>query len=275
MNLTDIDDRILDQAMHAGVTIPEYVKPYVAAFFEDMAALRAQPATHYPRPTEHIPEMVEMINELIGSENAYVADGDVYFRIASFPAYGALSHLDRAGLKPGIRVAADKYDKESVSDFALWKHSHPEDEKLGGAWDAPFGRERRIPGSAELLILRVRVFPEGEVADRLFVIFVRRHAYAGLEAGAVEVGQRAVGGKARDPEVNVAVRHVRVLASDELVDHLDHLGNVLGRTRIVRRGLRSQCGHVLEERGHVRLDVLRDGDPGVHRLVEDPVVDVR
>ncbi|HKB33063.1 MAG TPA: cysteine--tRNA ligase [Candidatus Dormibacteraeota bacterium] len=142
MNLTDIDDRILDQAMHAGVTIPEYVKPYVAAFFEDMAALRAQPATHYPRPTEHIPEMVEMINELIGSENAYVADGDVYFRIASFPAYGALSHLDRAGLKPGIRVAADKYDKESVSDFALWKHSHPEDEKLGGAWDAPFGRGR-------------------------------------------------------------------------------------------------------------------------------------
>ena len=142
MNLTDIDDRILDQAMHAGVTIPEYVKPYVAAFFEDMAALRAQPATHYPRPTEHIPEMVEMINELIGSENAYVADGDVYFRIASFPAYGALSHLDRAGLKPGIRVAADKYDKESVSDFALWKHSHLEDEKLGGAWDAPFGRGR-------------------------------------------------------------------------------------------------------------------------------------
>ncbi|MGH7760467.1 MAG: cysteine--tRNA ligase [Candidatus Dormibacteraceae bacterium] len=142
MNLTDIDDRILDQAMHAGVTIGEYAKPYVAAFFEDMAALRAQPATHYPRATEHIPEMVEMITQLIGSQNAYVADGDVYFRIASFPAYGALSHLDRDGLKPGVRVAADKYDKESVSDFALWKHAHPEDGKLGAAWDAPFGRGR-------------------------------------------------------------------------------------------------------------------------------------
>jgi cysteinyl-tRNA synthetase len=142
MNLTDIDDRILDQAMHAGVTIGEYVKPYVAAFFEDMAALRAQPATHYPRATEHIPEMVEMITELIENQNAYVADGDVYFRIASFPAYGALSHLDRGGLKPGVRVATDKYDKESVSDFALWKHAHPEDEKLGAAWDAPFGRGR-------------------------------------------------------------------------------------------------------------------------------------
>jgi cysteinyl-tRNA synthetase len=142
MNLTDIDDRILDQAMHAGVTIGEYVKPYVAAFFEDMAALRAQPATRYPRATEHIPEMVEMITELIENQNAYVADGDVYFRIASFPSYGALSHLERGGLKPGRRVATDKYDKESVSDFALWKHAHREDEKLGGAWDAPFGRGR-------------------------------------------------------------------------------------------------------------------------------------
>jgi cysteinyl-tRNA synthetase len=142
MNLTDLDDRILDQAMHAGVTIGEYVRPYIAAFFEDMAALRAQPATHYPRATEHLPEMVEMITQLIESQNAYVADGDVYFRIASFPAYGALSHLDRGGLKPGVRVATDKYDKESVSDFALWKHAHAEDGKLGAAWDAPFGRGR-------------------------------------------------------------------------------------------------------------------------------------
>jgi cysteinyl-tRNA synthetase len=142
MNLTDIDDRILDQAMHAGTTIGEYVKPYAAAFFEDMSALRAQPAEHFPRATEHIPEMVEMIAKLIEEEHAYVADGDVYFRIASFPSYGALSHLDRSGLKAGARVAADKYDKESVSDFALWKKAQPGDEKLGAAWDAPFGRGR-------------------------------------------------------------------------------------------------------------------------------------
>jgi cysteinyl-tRNA synthetase len=142
MNLTDIDDRILDQAMHAGLMIGEYVKPYEAAFFEDMASLRAQRVEHYPRATEHIPEMVAMIATLIENGNAYVADGDVYFRIASFPAYGALSHIDRAGLKAGARVATDKYDKESVSDFALWKHAHPKDEEIGAAWDAPFGRGR-------------------------------------------------------------------------------------------------------------------------------------
>src|SRR5437773_11605261 len=58
MNLTDIDDRILDQAMHAGTTIADYVAPYASAFFEDMASLRAQPAEHYPRATEPLPEMM-------------------------------------------------------------------------------------------------------------------------------------------------------------------------------------------------------------------------
>jgi cysteinyl-tRNA synthetase len=142
MNLTDIDDRILDQAMHAGITIAEYVEPYAKAFFEDMATLRAERAEHYPRATEHIPEMVAMISTLLEHGNAYVADGDVYFRIASFPAYGALSHLDPAGLKAGARVATDKYDKESVSDFALWKKPQPGDDKLGAVWDAPFGPGR-------------------------------------------------------------------------------------------------------------------------------------
>ncbi len=142
MNLTDIDDRILDQAMHAGTTIAEYIKPYVAAFFEDMSAMRAQPAEHYPRATEHIPEMVAMITTLLERGFAYAADGDVYFRIDSFPRYGALSHLDRSGLRAGARVAADRYDKESMSDFALWKKAQPGDEKLGAAWDAPFGLGR-------------------------------------------------------------------------------------------------------------------------------------
>ena len=143
MNLTDIDDRILDQATHAGTTIDEYTKPFEAAFFEDMATLRAERAEHYPKATEHIPEMIEMITTLIDGGNAYAADdGDVYFRIDSYPRYGQLSHLDRAGLKPGARVATDKYDKESVSDFALWKKALPQDEAIGAAWDAPFGKGR-------------------------------------------------------------------------------------------------------------------------------------
>jgi len=142
MNLTDIDDRILDQAMHARTTITEYAKPFIDAFFEDMRALRAAPVEHYPKATEHIPEMVKMIETLLARGNAYIVDGDVYFRIDSFPRYGALSHLDRSGLRAGARVANDKYEKESASDFALWKRAQPGDRELGAAWDAPFGRGR-------------------------------------------------------------------------------------------------------------------------------------
>src|SRR5205814_5715931 len=132
----------LDQSMHAGKSITAYTQPYADAFFEDMRALRAQPAEHHPRATEHIPEMVDMITTLIEHEYAYVADGDVYFRISSFPKYGELSHLDRAGLRAGVRVAADKYEKESVSDFALWKKAQPDDARIGAVWEAPFGAGR-------------------------------------------------------------------------------------------------------------------------------------
>jgi len=164
MNLTDIDDRILDQATHAGVTISQYVEPYVDAFFDDMRMLRAEPAEHFPRATEHIPEMAEMISTLLERGHAYIAEGDVYYRIDSFPHYGELSRLDRTGLRAGARVAQggrrgkgsarparggesprirqDKYEKESVSDFALWKRAQPNDEQIGAAWDAPFGRGR-------------------------------------------------------------------------------------------------------------------------------------
>jgi len=142
MNLTDIDDRILDQATHAGVTTSQYVEPYVDAFFDDMRTLRAEPAEHFPRATEHIPEMVDMISTLLERGHAYIADGDVYYRIDSFPRYGELSRLDRSGLRAGARVAQDKYEKESVSDFALWKRAQPNDENIGAAWDAPFGRGR-------------------------------------------------------------------------------------------------------------------------------------
>jgi cysteinyl-tRNA synthetase len=142
MNVTDIDDRILDQAGHAGLTIGGYVKPYEAAFFEDLVSLRIEPAEYYPRASHHIAEMIAMISKLLKLGSAYIADGDVYFRIASFPAYGALSRLDRGGLKAGVRVAADKYEKESVSDFALWKKAQPGDDRLGATWEAPFGRGR-------------------------------------------------------------------------------------------------------------------------------------
>jgi cysteinyl-tRNA synthetase len=142
MNVTDVDDRIIDQADAAGITIGDFTRPYEEAFFEDLGALRAQPAEIYPRATAHVGEMVMLIERLLAEGKAYQADGDVYFRIASFPPYGKLSHLDRAGLRAGARVASDKYEKESATDFALWKGATARDEGVGAAWEAPFGRGR-------------------------------------------------------------------------------------------------------------------------------------
>jgi cysteinyl-tRNA synthetase len=142
MNLTDVDDRIIQQAGAAGVGIAEYTRPYEAAFLEDLRALRVREAEAYTRATDHIEEMMALIERLMERGHAYEVDGDVYFRIASFPRYGALSHLDLGGLRPTGRVATDKYEKESATDFALWKRAAPDDERVGAAWEAPFGRGR-------------------------------------------------------------------------------------------------------------------------------------
>jgi cysteinyl-tRNA synthetase len=142
MNLTDIEDRIIRLAGEQHTTIRAHVEPYEKAFLEDLATLRIQAPEHAPRATEHVPGMVDMIARLLDTGHAYQADGDVYYRIASFPAYGELAHLDRSGLKAGARVSQDDYDKESVSDFALWKGEAPGDAEVGATWDAPFGRGR-------------------------------------------------------------------------------------------------------------------------------------
>ncbi|HEY7202314.1 MAG TPA: cysteine--tRNA ligase [Candidatus Dormibacteraeota bacterium] len=142
MNITDVDDRIIEQASAAGVTIAQFTGPYQRAFEEDLASLRIERAELYPQATGHVEEMMVLIERLMEGGHAYEVDGDVYFRIASFPAYGALSHLDRAGLRPGARVATDKYEKESATDFALWKRAGSTDERAGAAWEASFGRGR-------------------------------------------------------------------------------------------------------------------------------------
>src|SRR5207237_7941208 len=132
-------------------TIREYTAAYERAFFEDLDQLRFAPADVYPRATDHIPDIVELVGGLLATDHAYEVDGDVYFRVDKFPAYGALSKLDRAGLRAGARVATDKYEKEPASDFALWKRAGEGDDLLGAASPSPWGAGRpgwHIEGSA-------------------------------------------------------------------------------------------------------------------------------
>ena len=145
MNLTDVDDKTIKGAAATGVPLRQHTEKFARAFFEDCGYLRIAPAHAYPKATEFVGPMVALVQSLLDKGIAYKGeDGSVYFAIARFPAYGRLSRLDTRELKAGAseRVSADEYAKEDARDFVLWKSAKPEDEAVGAAWDAPFGRGR-------------------------------------------------------------------------------------------------------------------------------------
>ena len=138
MNLTDVEDRIIKKAADKGITIDEFTEPYIEAFFEHLDILRIERAEHYPRATQHIFEMVSLIEVLSEKGHTYVSDGSTYFRIATFPRYGRLAHLDVSGLKAGARVDVDDYGKDDPRDFVLWKARKPGEQ----SWETPLGAGR-------------------------------------------------------------------------------------------------------------------------------------
>jgi cysteinyl-tRNA synthetase len=122
MNVTDVDDKIIRNALAAKQPIGEYTARFERAFFEDMEALGIERPEHVPRATEHIAEMVTLIEQLAAKDIAYqTEDGSWYFRIERFPEYGKLSKKDLEGIEDGARVDADEYEKDAARDFALWK----------------------------------------------------------------------------------------------------------------------------------------------------------
>lgn len=141
MNLTDIDDRIINEAAARNISIDEFTAPYAQYFLEDFDALGNERPEIIPRATHHIQEMIEIISTLLENGHAYESDGSIYYRISAFPEYGKLSKISFSGNIAGgsERIDTDKYDKEDARDFALWKLVGPDDKP---GWDAPFGRGR-------------------------------------------------------------------------------------------------------------------------------------
>jgi cysteinyl-tRNA synthetase len=140
-NLTDVDDRIINEANRRGATIDEFTAPWIQYFWEDFDALGNERPDVTPRATQHIAEMIDIISKLLENGHAYESDGSIYYRITAFPEYGKLSKINFSGNIAGgsERIDTDKYEKEDARDFALWKLVGP-DEQPG--WDAPFGRGR-------------------------------------------------------------------------------------------------------------------------------------
>ena len=139
MNITDIDDKIIKGAAAAGVEIDELADRYLERFLEDADALGMTRPDVLPRATAHIPEIVDLIATLLERGHAYrTDDGSIFFRIASWPAYGRLARLDPDQLRVGERVEADEYAKDDVRDFALWKAPKPGEP----SWETAIGPGR-------------------------------------------------------------------------------------------------------------------------------------
>ncbi|HLH31606.1 MAG TPA: cysteine--tRNA ligase [Terriglobia bacterium] len=139
MNITDIDDKIINRSIETGVDINTFTAPFTEAFFEDCEKLRIQRPEIVAPATEHIQEMIDLVSALLKDGYAYREGDSIYYRISQFADYGRLSHLDKRELKIGARIDADEYEKEQPRDFVLWKA--PKDPKEP-RWPAPFGEGR-------------------------------------------------------------------------------------------------------------------------------------
>jgi cysteinyl-tRNA synthetase len=145
MNITDVEDKIIKRVRENKTTLKDFTGTFETAFLEDLNALGCRRPHQLPRATEHIPEIIALIEKLLARGVAYqTADGSVYFSIEKYCGcgghYGQLLKLNFDELRAGERVSADEYEKESPTDFALWKARVPEDGEI--FWPSPFGEGR-------------------------------------------------------------------------------------------------------------------------------------
>lgn len=137
VNITDVDDRLIERAALAGVPVAALAEENAARYLADMRRLGVLDPTYLSRATENLDPIVALIERLLARGAAYCAGGDVYMRVRSVPDYGALSHRKLDDLRSGVRITPNPH-KEDPLDFALWKGERPGEP----SWPAPFGRGR-------------------------------------------------------------------------------------------------------------------------------------
>src|SRR6266478_2551553 len=158
MNITDVDDKIIRNAVAEKKSLAEYTAVYEKAFLDDCDSLRLERPERLARATEHIPDMVDAIRKLSEKTYTYRSDGSIYYSIAKFPEYGKLSHSDFSGMRSGARVDVDEYEKADARDFVLWKA--PKDGEP--VWETELGPGR--PGwHIECSVMAIRYL--GETLD--------------------------------------------------------------------------------------------------------------
>ncbi|MCL2497769.1 MAG: cysteine--tRNA ligase [Symbiobacteriaceae bacterium] len=133
-NFTDLNEKIAARALEAEEPPLDYALRYINAYLEDMASLGLPPPNRYVRVSQELPSIISLIQELIAKGAAYEAQGNVYFRVSSYPAYGRLSGRRSEDAQSGGRIVSAG-DKESPEDFALWTVPQPGEP----VWESPWG----------------------------------------------------------------------------------------------------------------------------------------
>lgn len=136
-NFTDVDDKIINKAIAEKSTAKDIAEKFIGEFKKDFSALELKPHDHTPRVTEHIPGIIKLVEKLIANKKAYVADGEVFYSISSFPEYGKLSNRKPEDMLAGARVEVDPKKQNSL-DFTLWKPAKPGEQ----SWPSPWGDGR-------------------------------------------------------------------------------------------------------------------------------------
>ncbi len=139
-NFTDVDDKIIKEAIEEGVSAEEVSTRYIKECKKDMEGLNVKPATTHPLATQEICGMVDMIGDLVEKGYAYEKNGTVYFRTRNFKDYGKLSHKNLDELRTGERelLVTGEDEKEDPLDFVLWKPKKEGDPY----WDSPWSDGR-------------------------------------------------------------------------------------------------------------------------------------
>lgn len=141
MNITDVDDKTIRDSQKEKKSLKEFTEFYTKEFLKDLQELNILKPDIMPKATEHIHEMVSLVKILLKKGYAYKAnDNSIYFKIKKFKNYGKLAQLEKQNLQSNVRVSLDEYEKENISDFALWKAYDNSDGNV--FWNTEIGKGR-------------------------------------------------------------------------------------------------------------------------------------
>jgi cysteinyl-tRNA synthetase len=261
VNYTDVDDKTINGAQKAGVSLREYTDPWITAFRDDMAALGVETPEETPRATDegNLRAMSDMILTLEQNGHTYRRDGSIYFKIASLPDYGKLARLDHAGMRDGARVDVDEYTKDDPRDFVLWKASKPNEP----SWDYGTGPGR--PGwHIECSAMALRLLGEAPIdihAGGIDLIFPHHENEIAQSEGAT-----------RKPFARVWVHVEHLFVENEKMSK--SLGNVYTLPDILSRGHRISALRYLLLSSHYRKQLnftwvgMEQAEEAIRRVVD-------